>query len=103
MGEAHGTHDDAPASRRARIPPQRTGAELVAPVTIGRPGWRRRYTRVTRAIDAGVLACAPGFFLLWREVVALPLVAVVLSVVALAVAGRVALYAWLHHLRRHGR
>src|SRR5690348_17211166 len=103
MGEAHDAHDDAPASRCARTPLHRTGAELVAPITLGRPGWRCRYTRFTRAIDATALASAPLLFLLWRAIVAVPLVAVVLSVVAVAVAGRAALHAWLHHLRRHGR
>ena len=103
MGEAHDSHGDASASGPARIPAPRNGTELVAPVTLGSPGWRIRYGRVARAIDGVALACAPGLHLLWREVVALPLVAVLLSVVALAVAGRCALHAWVHHLRRHGR
>src|SRR5690242_20329841 len=103
MGEVFDAHDDARASRRVRIPAQRTGAELVGPITLGRPGWRRRYTRATRVIDVVALACAPALFLLWREAVTTPLVAVVLSVVTLAVAGRSALHVWLRHLRRHGR
>lgn len=102
-GDGHEAQGDTPAPGVARIPAQRTGAELVAPITLGRPGWRCRYTQLTRATDALALACAPGLHLLWRELVALPLVAVVLSVVALALAARGALHAWLHHLRRHGR
>jgi lipopolysaccharide/colanic/teichoic acid biosynthesis glycosyltransferase len=101
--DGHGGPGDAPGPDRASIPTQPADAGLVAPITLGRPGWRRRYTSFSRAIDAGTLACAPGLYLLWREVVALPLVAVLLSVVALAVAGRSALRAWLHHLRRQGR
>ncbi len=103
MGEAHGAQGDPPVPEPTRTPAQRTGAELVAPVTLGGPGWRLRQTRLTRAVDAAALACGPALYLLWREVVALPLVAVVLSVVALAVAGHGASTAWLHHLRRHGR
>jgi lipopolysaccharide/colanic/teichoic acid biosynthesis glycosyltransferase len=103
MGEAHGAKGDPALPEPTTTPAQRTGAELVAPVTIGGPGWRRRHTRLTRAIDAGALACSPVLYLLWHEVVALPLVAVALSVVALAVAGHAASTAWLHHLRRHGR
>jgi lipopolysaccharide/colanic/teichoic acid biosynthesis glycosyltransferase len=103
VGDGHGTQGETPAPGPARIPAQRTGAELVAPITLGRPGWRRRYAHLTHAIDAGALACAPGLYLLWHETVALPLVAVALSVVALAVCGRAALHTWVHHLRRHGR
>jgi lipopolysaccharide/colanic/teichoic acid biosynthesis glycosyltransferase len=86
-----------------RIPTQRCGPDLVAPVTLGRPLWQCRRARVTRAIDAGAVGCSPGLYLLWRELVALPWVAVALSVVTLALVGRGALLAWLHHLRRHGR
>ena len=102
MGEAHDSHGDGSSSGPARISAQRNGAELVGPITLGRPGWRCRYRRATRAIDALAVACGPALYLLWRDVVALPLVAVVLSVVALAIAGRGALHLWLHHLRRHG-
>ncbi len=103
MGEAYGAQGDPPVPEPTRSPAPRTGAELVAPVTLGAPGWRRRHTRLTCAVDAGVLACSPALYLLWREVVELPLVAVVLSVVALAVGGHGAATAWLRHLRRHGR
>ncbi|MDT7579237.1 MAG: hypothetical protein QOK35_501 [Pseudonocardiales bacterium] len=103
MGDGHGRPGDGSGPGRASLPAEPTGAGLVAPITLGRPGWRRRCTSLSRAIDAGALACGPGLYLLWREVVALPFVAVLLSVVALAVCGRVALHAWLHHLRRQGR
>jgi lipopolysaccharide/colanic/teichoic acid biosynthesis glycosyltransferase len=102
-GDGHGGPGDASVPGRAELPVEPAGAGLVAPITLGRPGWRRRYTSVSRAIDAGALACTPGLYLMWREVVALPLVAVLLSVVALAVAGRGALRLWLHRLRRQGR
>jgi lipopolysaccharide/colanic/teichoic acid biosynthesis glycosyltransferase len=102
-GDDHGGPADASGPGQASLPVEPADAGLVAPMTLGRPGWRRRYTSLSRSIDVGALACAPGLHLLWREVVALPLVAVVLSVVALAVAGRGVLHLWLRHLRRQGR
>ena len=105
--DAYGMHEDSPTESPApelvKIPRQRAESTLVAPVTLGRPAWRRRRAGVTRALDAAALACSPGLYLLWREVVALPVVAVALSVVALAAAGRGALHLWLHHLHRQGR
>src|SRR4051812_9789618 len=103
IGDGHGGPGDASVPGHARYPVEPAGAGFVGPITLGRPSWRRRYTSVSRAIDAGALACASGLYLMWREVVELPLVAALLSVVALAVAGRGALRLWLHRLRRQGR
>ena len=106
-GDGHETHEECAAREfvdlPTDIPVQRSGADLVAPLTLDRPGWHRRRARVTRAVDAAALACVPALFLLWHGTVAVPLLPVVLSVVALAAAGRGALHWWLHRLHRQGR
>jgi lipopolysaccharide/colanic/teichoic acid biosynthesis glycosyltransferase len=86
-----------------RIPAQRTGSDLVAPITLGQPRWRSSYLRATRAVNAGALGASPVIYLLWRDMVSQPLVAGVVCAVALALVGHVGLRARLHHLRRHGR
>ena len=101
--DAHGRHGDLPASDVARFPPPRQEASFVGPITLGRPPWRRRHLRAALAVQAGAVASAPGLYLLWKTVVAAPLVATALSVVAVSMCGRSALNGWLMHLRRRGR
>ncbi|MDT0353518.1 sugar transferase [Pseudonocardia charpentierae] len=100
--DAHGTHGEIPASGLAPAARPRVEATLVAPVTLGQPHWQRRYARAIRAVDAGAVGCFPGLYLLWDHLVRVPLLAAVLSVVVLAVAGRCTLRVGLHQLRRHG-
>ena len=95
--------NDLPVAGHPRIPAQRRSSDVVAPVTIGRPRWQRRHARVALAIDAGAVGCIPVLYLLWRDVVPLPLVMAGLSAIAVSIVGRGALRAWLHHLRRRGR
>ena len=102
-GDVDGVQGEPLTSGLARIPAPRRESDFVAPLTMGRPRWQRRYVHTTMAIDAAALAGLPVLHLLWRDVVALPLVVALLSSVTLAVAGHGALRSWLRHLRRQGR
>jgi lipopolysaccharide/colanic/teichoic acid biosynthesis glycosyltransferase len=102
MGDTFGTQDDSSVPKH-RIPAQRTGSHLVAPITLGQPHWRSRYHRFARAVNAGALGTSPVLYLLWRDVLAQPLIVAAICTAALVVVGHVALRARLHHLRRHGR
>lgn len=102
-GDVHGGQGEPFAPDLARVPAPRRESDFVAPLTVGCPRWQRRYARSATALDAAAVACLPILHLLWRQVVPLPLLAAVVSAVALAVAGRGALRVLLRHLRRQGR
>ena len=101
-GDASGRRGD-PAAPERGILAQRSGSDFVAPITLGRPYGQTRYLRSARAVDAGVLGSAPIVYLVWREVVSLPLLATVGTAVVLAAIGHWGLRCRLHHLRRRGR
>ena len=100
--DGHGMQGDLPASDLDRAAGPRGEDVLVAPVTLGRPRWRRRYDRAALALNLAALACSPGFYLLWKHLMQVPLVATILSVVVLSLAGQFALRGWLSQLRRGG-
>jgi lipopolysaccharide/colanic/teichoic acid biosynthesis glycosyltransferase len=102
-GDVHGAQGEPLASGLARIPAPRRESDFVAPLTVGRPRWQRRYAHSAMAIDAAALASLPILHLLWRHAVAQPLLAAVLSACTLTLVGRTALRSWLRHLRRQGR
>ena len=102
-GDAHGAQGDLPTSGLARLPQPQVGASFVAPVTLGRPRWRRRYARADLALQVAAIGSFPGLYLLWQHLVRAPLVAAALSVVVLSFGSWCALRGWLSHLRRRGR
>ena len=103
LDDLDGRQGEPFASDHLRPPGPSRGSGFVAPLTIGRPGWQRRYAHSATAIDAAALASVPILHLLWSGVVALPLLAALVSAGALAVAGCGSLRVWLHHLRHRGR
>ncbi len=100
-GDASGRREN-PAVPERRVLTQRSGPDFVAPITLGRPHERDRYLRSTRAVVAGAVGSAPVDYLLWQEVVSLPLLATVGTAVVLAAIGHWSLRCRLHHLRRRG-
>lgn len=84
-------------------PGRGSGQEFVAPVTVGRPQWQRRYTGAALAVHAAAIGSSPCLYILWHQVMLRPLLAVVLSVVALSLSGQCLLRGRLTHLRRQGR
>jgi lipopolysaccharide/colanic/teichoic acid biosynthesis glycosyltransferase len=93
---------DVPVSGSDSIPAPRAVPDFVAPVTLGRPAWQRRYLRLAVAGDIAALGCLPVLHLLWRDATDRPFVAAALSVAALSVMLRIALRLRLWHLRRKG-
>ena len=92
-----------PLPRSADPAPPSSGPAFAAPVTLGRSAWQRRHRHAAMAVDVSAVGCVPLLNLLWQQVVALPLVAALLSAVALSLGGRGLLQLYLRHLRRHGR
>src|ERR1700712_4666943 len=101
-GDPQGAHDET-VSGLARVPRPRREIDFVAPLTVGQPRWQRRYVHSAIAVDAAAAASTPTFYLLWKPVIALPLVMAALSAGLLALAGRGVLRWSLHRLRRQGR
>src|SRR4051794_36149805 len=83
-GDVHGPQGDPPFPGLTSVPAPRREVDFVAPLTVGAPRWQRRYADAGLAVDAVALASVPVFFLLWRNALSAPLVAVALSAGGLA-------------------